>query len=59
VRVGGETKFACVHGPDFDGHQVDFDELMKRLLMYSPHEKVAIEHFKQSHGAGRQNDSMP
>lgn len=30
VKVGGETKFACVDGPDFDGHLVDFDELMKR-----------------------------
>ena len=30
VTVGGETKFACVDGPDFDGHLVDFDELMKR-----------------------------
>jgi len=51
VRVGGETKFACVHGPDFDGHQVDFDELMKRLMMYVPQEKAAVEHFKKSHGA--------
>ena len=30
VTVGGETKFACVDGPDFDGHQVDFAELMNR-----------------------------
>ena len=29
LTVGGETKFACVDGPDFDGHQVDFDEAMK------------------------------
>jgi len=49
VRVGGETKFACVHGPDFDGHQVDFDELMKRLMMYSPQETEAVERYKQHH----------
>lgn len=52
VRVGGETKFACVHGPDFDGHQVDFDELTKRLMMYVPQEKEAVERFKRCHGSG-------
>ena len=31
VKVGGQVKFACVDGPDFDGHQVDFDDLMSRL----------------------------
>lgn len=35
VTVGGKTKFACVDGPDFDGHQVDFDELMRRNRAYS------------------------
>lgn len=34
VVVGGEVKYACVDGPDFDGHQVDFDSLMKRLATY-------------------------
>ena len=34
LTVGGETKFACVDGPDFDGHLVDFDEAMKRGTMY-------------------------
>lgn len=34
VTVGGETKFACVDGPDFDGHEVDFDELMSRNTVY-------------------------
>jgi len=43
VTVGGKTKFACVDGPDFDGHQVDFDELMKRQGMYLKQEKVAME----------------
>ena len=35
VTVGGETKFACVDGPDFDGHQVDYDELMRRNAIYA------------------------
>jgi ferredoxin--NADP+ reductase len=39
VSVGGETKFACVDGPEFDGHQVDFDELMRRLQAYCEDEK--------------------
>lgn len=38
VTVGGQTKFACVDGPDFDGHQVDFDELMRRGRMYHEEE---------------------
>ena len=42
-RSGGETKFACVDGPDFDGHQVDFTELMRRLSMYKDREKASIE----------------
>ena len=39
VTVGGETKFACVDGPDFDGHQVDYDELMNRNSIYKEHEQ--------------------
>ena len=39
VTVGGETKFACVDGPEFDGHLVDFDELTRRLKMYTDHEE--------------------
>lgn len=38
VTVGGKTKFACVDGPDFDGHEVDFDELMKRNATYKEKE---------------------
>jgi ferredoxin--NADP+ reductase len=41
VSVGGEMKFACVDGPEFDGHQVDFDELMMRNRTYSDLEKIA------------------
>jgi len=42
VTVGGETKFACVDGPDFDGHKVDFDELISRMRYYNPQEKIAM-----------------
>ncbi len=43
LTVGGETKFACVDGPDFDGHLVDFDEAMKRGSMYREQEQQARE----------------
>lgn len=39
VTVGGKTKFACVDGPEFDGHQVDFDNLLLRLKSFQPQEK--------------------
>ena len=42
VTVGGVTKYACVDGPDFDGHEVDFDELMRRNNTYKNHEKNHI-----------------
>ena len=41
VSVGGETKFGCVDGPDFDGHAVDFEELMSRQRVYSDIEREA------------------
>ena len=43
LTVGGETKFACVDGPDFDGHLVDFDEAMSRSRSYAPFERHAYE----------------
>jgi len=43
LTVGGETKFACVDGPDFDGHLVDFDEAMKRSSTYKPRERKRHE----------------
>jgi ferredoxin--NADP+ reductase len=45
VSVGGETKFACVDGPEFDGHQVDFDELNLRLNAYLEDEKKCHEEY--------------
>jgi len=41
VSVAGETKFACIDGPEFDGHQVDFDQLIKRQKMYLPEERLS------------------
>lgn len=46
LTVGGETKFACVDGPDFDGHLVDFDGSMRRSAMYKEQEKAAVERHK-------------
>lgn len=43
VSVGQETKFACFHGPDFDGHLVDFENLMKRQKMFVNEEKIALD----------------
>lgn len=43
VTVGGKTRFACVDGPEFDGHQVDFDELAQRLSGYRDEERRAYE----------------
>jgi NAD(P)H-flavin reductase len=48
VKIGEQIKFACVDGPDFDGHQVDFDDLMARLGRYKPAEKSALEGWKES-----------
>ncbi len=45
LTVGGETKFACVDGPDFDGHLVDFDEAMARSSTYKTFEKKSLDHY--------------
>lgn len=44
VAVGGETKFSCVDGPDFDGHLVDFDQLLQRVAAYKDEEKRSVDH---------------
>ncbi len=43
LSVGGKMKFACVDGPEFDGHEIDFDEIMSRNSMYKPFERKAHE----------------
>ena len=49
VPVGGQSKFVCVDGPEFDGHEVDFDMMMKRLQIYLEQEEVARRRFLESH----------
>ena len=49
VSVGGKTKFVCVDGPEFDAHQVDFDEMMLRLDSYKPSEAEAYESYLSTH----------
>ena len=48
VKVGDKLMFACVDGPDFDGHQVDFDDLMYRLKRFVPSEKQALERWQEN-----------
>ncbi len=49
ITVGGKVKFACVEGPEFDGHLVDFDELMKRQAFYREQEQLATQKFQHTH----------
>jgi sulfide dehydrogenase subunit beta len=48
VKIGDEVKFACVDGPDFDGHKVDFNDLMMRLRRYKEEEKAAMDRWSES-----------
>lgn len=48
VKVGSKVRFACVDGPDFDGHQVDFDDLMSRLRRFTNEERAALEKWTES-----------
>ena len=48
VTVGDEVKFACVDGPEFDAHKVDFEELMSRLGRYRGDEKLALDNWKKA-----------
>ena len=51
VTVGGKTRFACVDGPEFDGHEVNFDELMLRLQAYTEDEKDSYDHYCNVRGS--------
>ena len=53
VIVGGETKFACVDGPEFDGHLVDFENAMSRGSMYRDMEATSVEHKCRMFGEGK------
>ena len=48
VTIDGQTKFVCVDGPEFDGHKVDFDEMMKRMGAYKPEEIESFKKFEAS-----------
>jgi NAD(P)H-flavin reductase len=48
VKIGDGIKFACVDGPDFDAHQVDFDDLMARLARFKPTEQAALRKWEES-----------
>lgn len=58
VSVGGEMRFCCVDGPDFDGHQVDFDELMRRLARFSEDERVALERWRRRQGCRLEQEQL-
>jgi NAD(P)H-flavin reductase len=48
VKVGGQIRFACVDGPDFDGHEVDFDDLMARLRRFKEEEQAALQRWSEN-----------
>ncbi len=48
VKIGGKVRFACVDGPDFDGHQVDFEDLMARLKRFTGQEQLAMKKWEES-----------
>lgn len=52
VEVGGQTKFVCVDGPEFDGHKVNFDLMMKRMTAYKKQEQKALEEYKHKCNIG-------
>ena len=55
VSVGGKTQCVWVDGPEFNGHQVDFERLMLRQRMYLHDEKLSLEHFEEACNLGIQN----
>lgn len=59
VTVGGRTKFVCVDGPEFDGHQVDFDGMLKRMDGLKKEERIKMERFEAETGAGGGCNSHP
>ncbi len=52
VTIDGKIQFACVDGPEFDAHKVDFDELLNRLDQYKKYEKTALDKYNKEHGCG-------
>jgi ferredoxin--NADP+ reductase len=48
VMVDGVAKYVCVDGPEFDGHHVDFDGMMRRQAMYKPEEAASLERYREN-----------
>ncbi len=62
ITVGGKTKFVCVDGPEFDGHQVDFDEMLKRMGAFKEIEREEIhklDHWEEAHAAALNDRTAP
>lgn len=59
VKVGGKVRFACVDGPDFDAHQVDFDDLMTRLRRFVPEERSALQRWQNTCRMANGNGPRP
>ena len=55
ISVGGKTRFVCVDGPEFDGHQVDFDEMLKRMGAFKKEETEEMQRFAQASGSTSEN----
>jgi ferredoxin--NADP+ reductase len=55
VEVGGQTRFACVDGSKFDGHLVNWDQLLARQQMYLEQERQSLEHWNVSKGPKTEN----
>lgn len=53
ISVGGKTRFVCVDGPEFDGHEVDFDEMLKRMGAFKKEETEEMERFTQTADGGK------
>lgn len=62
ITVGGKTKFVCVDGPEFDGHQVDFDEMLKRMGAFKDIEQKEIhklDHLEEAHATALNDRTAP
>jgi len=59
VTVNGKMKFACVDGPEFEGHEVDFDEMLSRNRSYADMEKISLDRFlEESHVCKREGMAL-
>ncbi|MDD6891131.1 MAG: bifunctional dihydroorotate dehydrogenase B NAD binding subunit/NADPH-dependent glutamate synthase [Bacteroidales bacterium] len=59
ITVGGKTRFVCVDGPEFDGHQVDFDEMLKRMGAFRDIEREEIHKLDEAHEGACQAEPQP